>query len=433
MEKLNDLKSVDANQELIHMIDYVLNTWDGDKETLSKIVSDAFNEGYKTAEYWIKKHCSDSTTEWFKERDNLLKKDYDDFIYNDDIRQISYNFLMNSSSFQEIQYKNWNFEKITNKLTNKIKSEITDLNLFPKGWKKVLDSKESAFEYFEYFNLESDNLFKGYDSSTAGAAGFNQRINLANTFYNEKDQSRNRLNTLVSSAFAHGLTIKEHNNQCELDAEINRIKELYSEEQYNKPTYIADLTLLSNNKLFKALMIDKYNLENKNTHTSQEDLDSYIKEKNENKFIYGLIEFNIKDNEVNNSYAQKIYSFNHFQEQINNNINLLLEKSDNNNLIVDLHAIKSSLNLKQLSQKEFNNLSQESKTLKEPDYSFFKYSFPNKDELLAMRNKIADDIISEILSEDDDKKEIRENRDTLYEQKILSVLESLPKTKTKPR
>ena len=125
MKRYNEKKSVDFNNELQTMIDYVHQTWDGDKEILTKMVTEGFIAGYKAAENWIDRYGSiDFTESWMKERESFLQKDHKDNIYYDQIGKIPRNLMMHPMSYQDVIMKNWDFEKITQKVSREIKSNI---------------------------------------------------------------------------------------------------------------------------------------------------------------------------------------------------------------------------------------------------------------------------------------------------------------------
>ena len=52
MKKLNNNVIVDIDKELSLMIDYVLETWDGDRNYLTDIVTQSFYKGLEQAEFW---------------------------------------------------------------------------------------------------------------------------------------------------------------------------------------------------------------------------------------------------------------------------------------------------------------------------------------------------------------------------------------------
>lgn len=439
MKNLNENIFVDIDQELSYMIQYTLIIWDGNKEDLIEAVTQGFHAGYAAANNWINEYAFTSfASEWMDQREGLSSSKSDMLLY-DDVTKIAKNIMMHPSNIKQLVLKEWSYEKNTRALTSAIQSTLINSDVFPKGWDTVKNSKKSAFAYFDHFNLDEDKNFKGYNSDSAGAPGFHERINLPNTFYGDTEQGRSPLYNLVSSAFAHGLTIREHNNTYEVFQEIKRIKSEFDKEEFNKPVFIEDLTLLSDNLLFKALMIDKYALNDKREYHSQEELESYIKEKNENKYIYGMVKWSMlgsDDYRHTGFTVQKIFDLEHLEEKIKEKINQFFEDSDykeiyysdNNFSTVEKDDVLSSLQFIQVSQKEFNSLQKVlggNETIKFGDHeSFMDYDYPTKEEMVSYNAKRMKAMLKSIKSGDSNpvEKATREERENNYNQIILNLL-----------
>jgi len=107
MKKLNNNVMVDIDKELSLMIDYVLATWDGDKNYLIDIVTQSFQKGLEQAEFWIGDYAfSDFSSNWMKEREDI-GLDKSDLIVYDDIYRIPHRLMMSPSSFKQEILKNW--------------------------------------------------------------------------------------------------------------------------------------------------------------------------------------------------------------------------------------------------------------------------------------------------------------------------------------
>lgn len=326
MKKLNEYYSVDVQQELSDMIDYTLKIWDGDKNDLTEIITQAFNVGYSSAENLINNYkISSFFLQWIENRkkcDNIISPT--DMSSYDDILTFATNFTINSFNITEITLKDWSYDKQTRSLTYSIQSQLNNPKILPKGWEEAQKSNKSANELFDCFNVKEYKLFKGYNSESPG---FHELINLPNTFYSDTEQGRTPLYTLVSSAFSHGLNIRAHNNTFHLLEEARKIQQHFNEEEFNKPVFIKDPTSLSDNPIFKALSLDRYNMNEEREYHSQQELDDYLKIKKEQKEIsttsYPIekpVINKLSKEERDNIYNEKIISILGIKEKTKNKI-----------------------------------------------------------------------------------------------------------------
>lgn len=453
MKKLDIEQNVDIDTELKNMIEYTLNTWDGKKEDLIVVITDAFNSGYKTAENWIDEYVgANYLYKAIEERRDINK--VAKTTHYDEVLTVYNNLIMNPSNIKRIVLKDWDYSKNTKALTNDIKSILSISKVFPKGWESVKDSKKSAHEYFDHFNLEQDNDFKGYDSASTGAPGFNVRINLPNTFYSDSEQGRTPLNILVSSAYSHGLSMRSHNNTCELYEEIKKIKVHFENEEFQKPVFIEDFAELSNNRFFKACMINSYNMKRERPYNSQSTLDKFIKYQNQNQDIYGMVEFKTigSDNYFYSGLKiEKIYSIEHFEKKIKENVDKFFEGEESVDLFFSDVAyttmtkenILNSLKIKQISSEEFKVLEKVLESNGKVSYGweerFMNYKYPTNKEIKAiqdqMMNEIMNSIMNELESEKTEPNEIqnRKNEEETYQELIFDILgiEKSPVNKSK--
>ena len=291
MQKLDITKPVDINEEMGHVVDYALQAWDGDKESIRQMVSQAYLAGVDSAKTWFKipSFILELAGSWAQSRQEFLVKEgfkcYEG--YNiDGVSRVAFNFLFNGGPLNDVVMDGWNFgsqcHKVLNDIISTLDRTVDRQKILPKGWQVVKDSGKSANEYFDFFNIQDNSEFKGYDTCGSGAVSFNEGINLAHTFYNATEQGNSAIYTLISYAYSHGLTIREHNNSFELCEEFNRIKNSF-DESFNKPLFISDFQSLSENKFFKALMISERDSFFAKPYTSQSELDAYIKKDMEKK------------------------------------------------------------------------------------------------------------------------------------------------------
>lgn len=445
MKKLNNNVIVDIDKELSLMIDYVLETWDGDRNYLTDIVTQSFYKGLEQAEFWVGDYAfSDFSSNWMNERETI-GLDKGDLIVYDDIYRIPHRLMMSPSSFKQEILKNWDYSKFTEKLTRELKNN--EFKVLPKGWQDVEKSGKDAFSYWDSFTLKTEKLFKGYDSDSAGSPGFHGRINLAHTYYGDKEQGRKPLYTLISSAVAHGLTIQEHNNVVAIQKEAQKLKNKFSTDEFKKITYLGDLKDLSDNKLFKALMVDKYGYKNKQEYHSQNELESYLQDLKDKREIYGLVEICFSGNDdyyYQGFKIQRIYSLEHFEQQIKENLNTWFEGkeykdiyySDNNSTPVTKDEILNSLSFKQLTKKEAETIKNSLNSLQYGTHEeFMDYKFPTNDEIIAMNadsmKKHMKALMSSIKTPSDETKQKEENRHKFYSDSVWSILKDTPKKQIK--
>lgn len=447
MKQLNQDIFVDVNAELKDMIEYTLTIWDGNSEDLTHIVNEAFMSGYNTANNWISDYkLTDYLISWLEKREKLASKT--DIMLYDDVTKIAKNVMFHASTLKQLILEDFSYEKTARALTSSIKTQLSDSKVFPKNWQQLINSKKSAFESFDYFNLSEDNYFKGHNSDTSGAPGFHERINLANTYYGDSEQGRSPLYTLVSSAFAHGLTIREHNNGVELQKDLKNLQDYFNQEQFNKPVFIKDLLSLSHNKIFQALMIDKYSLSETREYNSQEQLDQHIKNQHINKDIYGMVKWSMlgSDDYRHTGFTiQKIYNLEHFEKQIKENVENWFEDnyykeiyySDNNFTTVGKAEILSSLKFSEISKNDFDsfkNVLGGKEQVRFGDYEdFMDYAYPTKKEITAFNANRMNDIVSSLNSENNDPKEIlaQTEREENYKKQVFSILGIKLKNKNK--
>ena len=166
-------------------------------------------------------------------------------------------------------------------------------------------------------------------------------------------------------------------------------------------------------------------------------MNQYIKDINEKRNIYGFVEFNLlgSDDHWYEGYKiQKIYTFEHFQEQIKNNVKTwfgdnsykTIYYSDNNFTEVKLNQVLESLSFKQISQKEFETFQKTFEKTGSVSYGFnedfMTYNYPTKEELIAMNASRLKDMLKSITTPNSSEKVSRDERDSLYEKKILDIL-----------
>lgn len=452
MKKLQN-EIIDFDIELSHMLDYVFKTWNGDSDVLTKIVTTGFQNGFSQAKYWLLETTMNYfqiANTWSKERAEFLKntdKNNNDNSFFDDISKISKNIMFNSMEYNRIIVEDFDFEKHTNKQLKELKPNLSNTRLFPKGWQEIKSSKKSAYDYFESFDLESDNLFEGHNSSSAGANSFNQRVNLAHVFYSDSEQRQNPLTTLYSAAFAHGLILKSHNNSLQLIDEIESIKAKYNNTDYPSATYLDNLLSVSSNKIFKALMVDKYI--NTKPYTSQIELDSYIENINESNILYGnvCLDLNINKSKYTYSGIYKIYSMEHFQNKIKESIKDWFSNEPFKEKI-NFEQIESSISFAYCSKDKFkalaqiNNSNDNSFVIEYGDIPpFLSYSFPTDKELIKINADKTKKMLSSFMDiakkSETTKTPSQTNIESLtkhqYKEQILSILNSdIPTIKLKP-
>lgn len=385
MNNFNQDHSIDLSQELQKMIHHTLATWNGNQDDIVSIISQSFNVGYDAAHLWVDDYStilSELSKQWSKDRQSIISSDLTQF---DDVSKIAANLLLNSSPLKNFVIRDWNYLVVLDDLIDLLQPSISDKKIFPKGW-------SSPFKYNG--KKSKSNLIQNISSFNSEQPNFYETVSLASTYYQYTEQQRSPFFTLVSASFSHGLFVRQHNNTIDVFLQAKKLQEYFSQKEFNKPTFIPHLTHLSNNPLFNALMIDKYSNGIERPYSSQEELDFYIQQYNDNTNIYGLITLSFPfDN--NSQYVKniihQIYSLEHFQTTIDKNIQKLFENSDINTLSFfdnitfnfTKEQLKSSLKIQQISQKDLSKYSHVSSVISD-DYSFLNYSFPSVSELIEM-------------------------------------------------
>ncbi len=282
MKKISN-EQVDFYGEQQFMVDYILQTWNGDPNYLREIVEQAFCDGYHAARHWIGQSQPLMLTEklhkFIDKRKNYLEKNNQPFEY-DDIYKLNFNILLNQYSYEKEIIHSFHFEKTIHHFINQLQ---TDLNsrwnqqkISPKGWRQVNDSNLSAFEYFYSFSLETEKLFEGHASQSSASYGFERSSNLASVYYSVTEKGSSIFQELYSASFAHGLFIRDYNNSLNLKEDYALLMKTLDNRTFPNVTYLENLGQLSDNRILNALTIDKARLRANHPYSSQEELNAFI-------------------------------------------------------------------------------------------------------------------------------------------------------------
>lgn len=136
---------------------------------------------------------------------------------NSAIRDISFNLIKVKKDF----YKDWSFEKFTNNVIEIFKNNSGNpKDIKPNGWFKAIRTYNEDVEYVE----PQPPYFKGEDSGTASAPGFEKRISLANALYDHKEQGSPPMVCLMGAIIAHCDFLNTHNNLANVELNIKKME-----------------------------------------------------------------------------------------------------------------------------------------------------------------------------------------------------------------
>lgn len=251
-EKENKNKIVlDEKDEIEYIINFVKNHWDGmnsfDSESMFKMV---WNESLKSAKKLVDEYAVFNVGKnWNEERNdlkiweskdtNLDFKQIQDGLNLDYINNLSKHFIFTSISFMKTNSnESWDYEEICNKILKKVKKDYPEATKArPLGWKALAkDYKEydGMTEYDQILKKKDEEEFKGIDSSSAGSYSFPKRISLAQVMYDDKEQFRKPLETLVGAIIGHVYAFNCKNNAAKIINDIDNMREKLSENIYYK-------------------------------------------------------------------------------------------------------------------------------------------------------------------------------------------------------
>lgn len=258
---------VNEKQELQHIIDYMEATWDGfDKVQIKPFLELLWNDSLQLTKNFFEQHnLIDEYIQWNNERKDysvwqkagtsLTENQVKSAIEYDGIYQAASCLLIGPIKVYDIIRKDWDYEKTSSNLLNKIKESMPDATkLRPKGWKQLAKNYED-YDGQEEYN-ETENVFKGMNSEGVVSHAFHVRVALPYVMYDDKCQGRKPLYTLIGAILAHALSVNSHNNEQHIIEEINRIKEITKDSKYY--TNIVnkfDIAEFTDNRLLKAFSI----------------------------------------------------------------------------------------------------------------------------------------------------------------------------------
>lgn len=228
--------SIDTDKELFCLIDYIKKTWTNlplDVD-LTSFVKEIFLIGLEDS----KNHID------FFDDFNFDKKreDYLQSINKESL--IDFDHVYQFLNFAPLIFHRLGdqLKKISHiddrplELTKTIKEKYNILDdLQPIGW----DNMEPT--YIEYDGMEefdhrtNDKLFLGHHNYKSGGYGFHVRIALPYIMYDEKEQNRSRLYTLIYSIYSHAKFCSELNNNYNLLIDYNKFVEniIYSDVTFD--------------------------------------------------------------------------------------------------------------------------------------------------------------------------------------------------------
>ncbi len=192
-------------------------------DSVDAIVSCALAEGSKDATYWLDAYAL-SVDEKLNTRKAFLSKEYDDFIYYDDV----YNFLdrLASNAFThgrnkiDVEGNDWFFEKRSNLVLKKVESLFRGDDF---QYVAPLDYQQKKEEY--KWNTDFPVVKNAYDgyADKDSTVSINEGLQINAVLYDDVEQGRKPPQTLVSLIFGYALYIRQHNNTVAFQSEVDAI------------------------------------------------------------------------------------------------------------------------------------------------------------------------------------------------------------------
>lgn len=272
-EKESARKLIDANDELQAITTYLTQTWDGfdkfDGHEFLEVVWEQCVD--KTRNIYNQYGFTDFCEQWMNERKDynnwknakttISEKDFSSQLSKDAISMTPINIILYNMKLHDVINKNWDYEATANNILQSAKQQFPECSkVRPIGWKK--NAKKS---------VDDSVQFTGIHSGTACSHPFQVRVSLKHVKYDDEEQGRNPLVTLVGAMLAHAYIMNEKNNSNKMLNELESIKEQYSEPQYYQnivPVFEPQMKEPLNQALF--LMLE-------NGKNSIPDIDNTIK------------------------------------------------------------------------------------------------------------------------------------------------------------
>jgi len=116
-----------------------------------------------------------------------------------------------------------NFSPIAQSITDYVRKHW-DCNVKPKGYKEFIEDYEDfdGMEETDFDGLKND--FKGFNDATAATPSFPIKITLANTAYNDINQGRDTLDTLLGAVLGHGMMVGAERGRRKALKSLERIE-----------------------------------------------------------------------------------------------------------------------------------------------------------------------------------------------------------------
>lgn len=287
---------IDIQYEQECLTAFTMKKWSGaSSSSVSACIEKSFNAGLLAAKFWINNgDLHDTLSSWLNYRKDITNwipgphVSESNIEQHDSIHKFPLVCLVSAMRYMSILQDGFSFEDECGKLYMAIKSDQPELTKFkPNGW-LALRKNYTDFNGFKEYEAEAkDDIleFGGFDSASAVAGGFHERISLPNSMYDEVCQGRKALETLTGAAFAHGLFVATHNNTVNVILDLEKSREkLFTSENFSKIIFLPDLQLHSENLIVKSFHFihhfhrqsDTTNYDSFPLYSSQNELDTYL-------------------------------------------------------------------------------------------------------------------------------------------------------------
>lgn len=225
MIKPNDQNTIDVQNEIERVAEYINKTWQGvDYKNAKEIATMTHAFINKNAKWWFDDGYTNSAfygvlEDRIKNMDEIQR--YHDYPY----AKLN-GMLMASLSMKRAvidMYDHWNFTDKANQLHKEVSSQIDLSQAKPNGYDELVENYED-FDGYDQFDEEAQSReFKGHGFGITGSRSIVHLLAAHDVAYSKFGQGLSVDRSLVSAVFTHFLSVNEYNNSVEMANEIEAL------------------------------------------------------------------------------------------------------------------------------------------------------------------------------------------------------------------
>ena len=260
---------INEDGEKLAIYDFISSRWENynDKE-LRKIVELVWQKTIDVRKHVFSPYfATDIVSDWLEERkqsskwqnnSQYTKKDIEVLISYDYLHVSLMKLIINTSKVVDFLNEQFDYEKTSKNITSLIRQEYHDSSkMKPKGWKE-LNKNYDGFNSMEQYDSKQKQDFQDFTGSYVSHPAvhhFVVRVSLPHVMYDDKEQGRKPLETLVGAIMTHTILVREHNNSHLLKEELKSLQEKFNHEDYYKEIiYKIDWNKETKNSLLELLL-----------------------------------------------------------------------------------------------------------------------------------------------------------------------------------